>query len=127
MTTTEHEVAVFQEADGWNFILVWIDNEDIETFSEEYTLDEWQTSIEAHEFVQSRNLPVVIAFEDENGDPQLYGEQQYVDLITEEFDWDGITWGHTLVLEWDTDDEDEDEDEDDDDEDEDEDDDEDEE
>jgi hypothetical protein len=44
VTTTEHEVAVFQEENGWNFILVWIDNEDIETFSEEYTLDEWQTA-----------------------------------------------------------------------------------
>ena len=101
MTTTEHEVAVFEQEDGWKFILVWIDHEDVEAFEGTYTEDEWQTSIEEHPFVQQRNLPVVIAFEDEDGEPRLYGPQEYVDKITENFDWDSINWGHTMTLNWD--------------------------
>lgn len=101
MTSTTHEVALFEEDDGWKFILVWIDYEDIESFDEDFTEDEWQAAIEQHPFVQSRNLPVVIAFEDENGEPSLYGPEDYVAAITEEFDWDAIVWAYTLTLEWD--------------------------
>lgn len=104
-TTTDHEVAVFEQEDGWKFILVWIDHEDVETFADEYTEEEWHESIAQHAFVQERNLPVVIAFEDENGEPRLYGPQEYVEKITSEFDWDSIIWGHSLTLSWDTDEE----------------------
>lgn len=102
--TTEHEVAVFEEEDGHKFILVWIDHEDIETFEDEYTEDEWQEQIAQHPFVLERRLPVVIAFEDEDGEPRLYGPAEYVELINDSFDWDAINWGHTLSLEWETDD-----------------------
>lgn len=105
--TTEHEVAVFEEEDGFKFIMVWIDHEDVETFADEYTDDEWQTAIEEHPFVKERNLPVVIAFEAEDGEPRLYGERKYVDTITEDFDWDSIKWSYTLTLEWETDDDEE--------------------
>jgi hypothetical protein len=115
VTTTEHEVAVFEEEDGLQFIMVWIDHEDVEAFKDEYTSDEWQTAIQQHPFIKERNLPVVIAFEDEDGDPYLYGPAQYVDTITDDFDWDSIVWGYSVTLEWEDDeDEDEDEDEDDD-------------
>lgn len=101
MTTTEHEVALFEEDDGWKFILVWIDYEDVSTFEEDYTQDEWHAAIEQHPFVVQRNMPVVIAFEDENGEPSLFGPEEYVEKITENFDWDSIVWGYSLTLEWD--------------------------
>lgn len=107
MTTTTHEVALFEEDEGWKFILVWIDYEDIETFEEDFSEDEWQVAIEQHPFVQSRRLPVVIAFEDENGEPRLYGPEDYVNAIADDFDWDAIVWGYSLTLEWDEGDEDE--------------------
>lgn len=103
-TTTEHEVAVFEEDDGFKFLLVWIDEEDVDTFEGTYTEEDWQSAIEQHPFVAERNLPVVIAFEDEDGDPRLYGPTEYVDKISEGFDWDGIQWGHSLTLSWETED-----------------------
>lgn len=115
VTTTKHEVAVFEEEDGWQFILVWIDHEDVEAFEDEYTDDDWQTAIEEHPFIKERNLPVVIAFEDENGEPNLYGETKYVDAINDNFDWDNINWGYELTLEWDDDEDEEDEEDEDDD------------
>ncbi len=101
MTTTEHEVAVFEEENGFKYILVWIDHEDVAAFADEYTEKEWQDAIEEHPFVAERNLPVVVAFEDENGEPRLFGPAEYVSKITEDFDWDSIVWGHNLTLEWD--------------------------
>lgn len=103
-TTTEHEVAVFELDNGFKFIMVWIDHEDVETFAEEYTDEEWQTAIEEHPFVAERRLPVVIAFEDEDGDPRLYGESKYVDLVNDNFDWDSINWSYKLTLTWETED-----------------------
>lgn len=100
-TQTEHEVAVFEREDGSKYILVWIDAEDVDTFEGTYTEDEWQTSIEQHPFVQERNLPVVIAFEDRDGDPRLYGPSDLVDEVSNDFDWDSIKWGYTLTLNWD--------------------------
>jgi hypothetical protein len=100
VTTTEHEVALFEEDDGWQFILVWIDHEDVAAFEEDYTDEDWHAAIESHPFIQERNLPVVIAFEDENGEPVLYGADEYVDKINENFDWDGINWGYSLTLQW---------------------------
>jgi hypothetical protein len=112
VTTTEHEVAVFEEEDGWQFIMVWIDHEDVEAFEGDYSSDDWQTAIEQHPFIQERNLPVVIAFEDENGEPYLYGESKYVDKINDNFDWDSITWGYSVTLEWEDEEEEEEEEED---------------
>lgn len=100
MTTTEHEVALFEE-NGTKFIMVWIDNEDVNTFAETYTEQEWQDAIEAHPFVAERNLPVVIAFEDENGDPRLFGPSEYVESIANDYDWDSLNWAYTLTLNWD--------------------------
>jgi hypothetical protein len=100
VTTTEHEVALFEQEDGWQFILVWIDHEDVATFEEDYTDDDWHAAIEAHPFIQERNLPVVIAFEDENGEPVLYGADEYVNKINENFDWDSIEWGYSVTLQW---------------------------
>jgi hypothetical protein len=101
VSTTKHEVALFEEDDGWQFILVWIDHEDVETFEEDYTEDDWHAAIEQHPFIRERNLPVVIAFEDEHGEPRLFGEQEYVDKIAGDFDWDSINWGHSVTLQWD--------------------------
>jgi len=101
VTTTEHEVAVFEEENGFKYILVWIDHEDVAAFADEYTEKEWQDAIEEHPFVAERNLPVVIAFEDENGEPRLFGPAEYVSKITEDFDWDSIIWGHKMSLDWD--------------------------
>ena len=104
MTTTEHEVALFEE-NGTKFIMVWIDNEDVNTFAETYTEKEWQDAIEEHPFVAERNLPVVIGFEDENGDPRLFGPAEYVDSIASDYDWDSLNWAYTLTLDWDDDEE----------------------
>ena len=101
-TQTEHEVAVFEREDGSKYILVWIDADDVETFEDTYTEREWQESIEAHPFVVERNLPVVIAFEDEDGDPRLFGPSDLVDEVSNDFDWDAINWAFTLTLDWDT-------------------------
>lgn len=100
-TQTEHEVAVFERADGTKYILVWIDQEDVDAFEGTYTEAQWQESIEAHPFVVERNLPVVIAFEDHDGDPRLYGPSDLVDEISFDFDWDAIEWAFTLTLSWD--------------------------
>jgi hypothetical protein len=101
-TQTEHEVAVFEREDGSKYILVWIDAEDVNTFEGTYTEQEWQESIEAHPFVVERNLPVVIAFEDSDGDPRLFGPSELVDEVSSDFDWDAITWAYKLTLDWDT-------------------------
>ena len=79
MTTTEHEVAVFEEEDGWKFILVWIDDEDVNTFADEYTEGEWQQAFEDHPFIVERNLPVVIGFDGEDG-PRLEADQIFIDV-----------------------------------------------
>ena len=100
MTTTEHEVALFEEEDGWQFILVWIDHDDVEAFEDDYTDADWHAAIEQHPFIRERNLPVVIAFEDENGDPVLFGPDEYLEKINDNFDWDNIHWGHSVTLEW---------------------------
>lgn len=100
-TETEHEVALFERADGSLFILVWIDADDVNTFAETYTEREWQESIEQHPFVVERNLPVVIAFEDSDGDPRLYGPSELVDEVSGDFDWDSIRWQYNLTLNWD--------------------------
>jgi hypothetical protein len=101
MTTTEHEVAVFEEEDGWKFILIWIDEEDVETFAEEYSEGEWQQAFEEHPFIVERNLPVVIGYDGDNG-PRLFGPAQYVDKITNNFDFDSIKWlDETLTIDWD--------------------------
>jgi hypothetical protein len=113
---TEHEVALFENTDdGWKFIMVWIDYDDLAAFDGDYSEDEWHAAIEQHPFVQERSLPVVIAFEDENGEPRLFGAEEYVDKIADDFDWDSIHWGFTLTLEWEVEDEGEDEEEEDDD------------
>lgn len=108
-TQTEHEVAVFEREDGSEYILVWIDNDDVSAFEGTYTELEWQESIEAHPFVVERALPVVIAFEDADGEPRLFGPEELVAEITSDFDWDAITWGHKLTLDWDTEEDDEEE------------------
>lgn len=100
-TTTEHEVALFEE-NGVKFIMVWIDHEDVNTFAETYTEKQWQDEIEAHPFITERNLPVVIAFETEDGTPRLYGPSQYVDSIANDYDWDSLEWGYSLTLDWET-------------------------
>ncbi len=100
-TSTEHEVALFETDDGKEFFVVWIDAEDIETFAEDYSEEEWQTSIEEHPFIVEKGIPVVIAFEDEDGDPRLYGPEDLVEFVSD-FDWDNITWGLSLSLEWPT-------------------------
>lgn len=104
-TSTEHEVAVFEREDGHKYILVWIDSDDVETFAETYTDAQWQESIEQHPFVTERNLPVVIAFEDEDGDPRLFGPAEYVEAISDDFDWDSIKWSYNMTLTWETEDE----------------------
>jgi hypothetical protein len=101
MATTEHETAVFETVDGTKFLLVWIDDEDFATFpdADEET---FQEAIEEHPFVVERNLPVVVAFEDpDGGSPRVYGPDEYVEIVTNEFDWDEIVWGHELTLTWD--------------------------
>jgi hypothetical protein len=52
--------------------------------------------------VVERNLPVVIAFEDSDGDPRLFGPSELVDEVSSDFDWDAITWAYKLTLDWDT-------------------------
>ncbi len=103
-TSTEHEVALFEE-DGRKFIMVWIDHEDVDTFADTYTEREWQEAIEEHPFVVEQGLPVVIAFEDEDGDPRLFGPSELVDSIANDYDWDSLDWGYSLTLEWETEDE----------------------
>lgn len=101
MATTEHETAVFETEDGTKFLLVWIDDEDFSTFPDANE-DDWQSAIESHPFIEERNLPVVVAFEDPNGGaPRVYGPSEYVDIVTGDFDWDDIVWGHELTLTWD--------------------------
>jgi hypothetical protein len=31
----------------------------------------------------------------------VYGPDEYVEIVTDDFDWDEIVWGHELTLEWD--------------------------
>ncbi len=101
-TSTDHDVAVFKREDGSEYIMVWIGEDATGQFAEEYTAEDWQKAIEEHPFVNDKNLPVVIAFEDKDGKPEVFGPADLVEEVTRDFDWDNITWGHSLTLEWPT-------------------------
>jgi len=91
MATTTHPVALFEEG----FMLVGVDTDDIETLGEQAVFD----LVQNHPWVVEKAIPVVLAFETEDGEMEAFGDQQLVDTVTE-MDFDEINWGHELTLEW---------------------------
>ncbi len=91
MATSTHSVALFEEG----LMLVDVNADDIEAYGEE---DMWE-AIQGHDFVVSRGLPVVIVYEDMDGQPTYVGEEKWVDALAR-MDPEHIKWGHELTLEW---------------------------
>lgn len=91
MATTTHPVALFEEG----FILVGVQSDDVETLGEQAVYD----LVQNHPWVAAKNIPVVLIFETADGEMEAFGDRQLVDAITE-MDFDEISWGHELTLDW---------------------------
>ncbi|MCA1553663.1 MAG: hypothetical protein LC737_04725 [Chloroflexi bacterium] len=91
MATSTHQVALFEEG----FMLVGVDKDDIESYGEEEVWD----AIQEHPWVIEKGFPVVIVYDDENGEKRAYGDTELVNAVTT-MNFDEIQWGHELSLEW---------------------------
>ncbi len=91
MATTTHPVALFEEG----FMLVGVQSDDVETLGEQAVYD----LVQNHPWVAVKNMPVVLIFETADGEMEAFGDRQLVDAITE-MDFDEISWGHELTLDW---------------------------
>lgn len=98
MTVSKHNVALFEEG----FILVEVDYEDIQDYGETMI---WE-AVQDDAWIASQDIPVVIAYEDAEDGIIAYGDDEFVDPVTQ-MNFDEIVWNHELTLEW-TDDEDDD-------------------
>jgi hypothetical protein len=91
MATTTHPVALFEEG----FMLVGVQSADVETLGEQAVYD----LVQNHPWVAAKNIPVVLVFENADGEMEAFGDRQLVDAITE-MDFEEIAWGHELTLDW---------------------------
>jgi hypothetical protein len=87
---TQHRVAAFQEG----FMVVTVERPDVQRFGE-MTIFEM---IATHDWIVDQGIPVVIAYELEDGSTPVYGDLGIVNAL-EYVDPDSIPWT-SLQLEW---------------------------
>jgi len=97
MTVSKHNVAVFEEG----FILVEVNYEAIQDYGETMI---WE-AVQDDEWITAQDLPLVIAYEDEAEGVVAYGDDEFVDAVTQ-VNFEDVVWSHELTLEWSDDDDD---------------------
>lgn len=90
MSKSKHDVAIFEEG----FILVRVSEDDVINRGAPKV---WKL-VQNHPWIVEQEIPVAIVYEAASG-MQVYGDNEIVEAVTE-MDFDEITWGHELTLEW---------------------------